>query len=153
MTYLQRLAGALALAGLAFTAPAHAASSAVASASDSVSTSVETMSRSLQRSSTSSSPRPLAQGDYKVIQVAQVAPGLQDVTLQALAATAADGPQITLRVSDKVVTDGGLVVGQVVSARERPYGYEFARADTRVAFFLLLDDDWYRELQSVAVTL
>ena len=131
---------------------AQAASSAVASASDSVSTSVEGMSRSLHRSSTSSSPRPLAQGDYKVIQVAQAAPGLQDVTLQAVAGTGADG-EFTLRLADKAVADGGLVVGQVVTARQRPYGYEFARADTRVAFFLMLDDAWYRELQSVAVTL
>jgi hypothetical protein len=39
----------------------------------------------------------------------------------------------------------------VVLARQRPYGYELARADTRTAFFLLLDDPWYRELQSVVV--
>lgn len=149
---MRLLASVLALLALSALAPSHAASSAVASASDSVSTSVETMSRSLHRSSTSSSPRPLAQGDYKVIQVAQVAPGLHDVTLQAVAATGNEG-QVTLRVADKVVADGGLVVGQVVSARERPYGYEFTRADTRVAFFLMLDDAWYRELQSVAVTL
>lgn len=152
MNFLQRLAGALALLGLVFTAPAYAASSAVASASDSVSTSVETMSKSLHRSSTSSSPRPLAQGDYRVTQVAQAAPGLQDVTLQAVNDGSAEG-QVTLRVADKVVADGGLAPGQVVSARQRPYGYEFARSDTRVAFFLLLDDAWYRELQSVAVTL
>jgi hypothetical protein len=54
---------------------------------------------------------------------------------------------------DRAVQQGGLEVGQVVSARERPYGVEFARADTRTAFLLLLEDDWYRELQSVPVTL
>lgn len=142
----------LVLVALGAVGSAQAASSAVASASDSVSTSVETMSRSLHRSSTSSSPRPLAQGDYQVIQVAQAAPGLQDVTLQAVAGSGADG-EFTLRLADKVVADGGLVVGRVVTARQRPYGYEFVRADTRVAFFLMLDDAWYRELQSVAVTL
>ena len=54
---------------------------------------------------------------------------------------------------DRAAEAGGLVVGQVVSARERPYGLEFARADTQTAFFLLLEDAWYRELKSVAVSL
>jgi hypothetical protein len=94
----------------------------------------------------------VGQGDYRVVQVAQVEAGTQDVTLQAVPGTGASG-EFTLRVPDRAAQLGGLEVGQVVSARERPYGVEFARADTRTAFLLLLEDAWYRELQSVTVTL
>ena len=62
-----------------------AASSAVTSASDSASTSVDATSRSLHRSSASSSPRPLAQGDYRVQRVAKLADGANEVELLALA--------------------------------------------------------------------
>ena len=154
MTLAQRLLAALALA-LATTAaslPALAASSAVASASDSLSTSVDSLSRSIKKSSDSSSRTVVGQGDYQVIQVAQLEPGLREVTLQAVPGTGAKG-EFTLRVADHVAEQGGLAAGQVVSARERPYGVEFTRADTRTAFLLLLEDDWYRELQSVPVTL
>jgi hypothetical protein len=34
-----------------------------------------------------------------------------------------------------------------------PYGYEFAWADTRVAFFLVLAADWRRELEPRPVQL
>lgn len=152
MTPAQRLGAALVLAGLACGTPAQAASSAVASVSDSVSTSVDSVSRSIRKSSDSSSRTVVGQGDYRVILVAQVEPGTQDVTLQALPGSGALG-EFTLRLPDRAAQEGGLVVGQVVSARARPYGWEFARADTRTAFFLLLEDDWYRELKTVAVTL
>jgi len=151
MTPALRLLTALALT-TACAAPALAASSAVTSASDSLSTSVDSLSRSIKKSSDSSARTVVGQGDYRVIQVAQVEAGTQDVTLQAVPGTGASG-EFTLRVSDHAAQQGGLVVGQVVSARERPYGVEFARADTRTAFLLLLEDAWYRELQSVTVTL
>ncbi len=136
--------------------PALATSSAVVSASDSLSTSVDSISRSIKKSSDSSARTVVGQGDYKVIQMAQVEAGSLDVTLQAVPGSGAEG-EFTLRLPDKAVVQGALAVGQVVSARERPYGLEFARADpvthTRTAFFLLLEDAWYRELQSVPVTL
>jgi hypothetical protein len=152
MILAQRLSAAVALAALVATMPALAASSAITSAVDSLSTSVDSLSRSVRKSSDSSSKTVVGQGDYKVIQVAEDGSGAQAVTLQAIAGTGARG-EFTLRVPDKAVQQGGLVVGQVVSARERPYGLEFARADTHTAFLLLLDDAWYRELQSVPVTL
>jgi hypothetical protein len=40
----------------------------------------------------------------------------------------------------------GLARGDTVSVRERAYGFEFARADNKQAFFLVLADDWQREL-------
>ncbi|HEY1392530.1 MAG TPA: hypothetical protein VFV25_04110, partial [Methylibium sp.] len=46
-----------------------------------------------------------------------------------------------------------LAPGRTVTARQRPYGVEFAGGEPRQAFFLALDDDWYRELQAKAVTL
>lgn len=132
-------------------APASAASSAVASTSDSLSTSVESIGNSLRKSSHSSA-RTVVQGDYKVIQVAQLDAGQRDVTLQAVPGSGAMG-EITLRVSEHAAEQGALVVGQVVRANTRPYGVEFARVDTQTAFLLLLDDAWYRELKTVAVTL
>lgn len=154
MNLAQRTVGALALAlaGLAAATAAQAASSAVASASDSLSTSVDSISRSIKKSSDSSSRTVVGQGDYQVIQVAQAEPGTQEVTLRALPGGGATG-EFTLRIPDLAVEQGGLVVGRVVSARERPYGIEFARADTKTAFFLLLEDEWYRELKTVSVTL
>jgi hypothetical protein len=156
MTVLHRLIGTLALAGIGVGSglgpSAWAASSAVASASDSVSTSVDSLSRSIRKSSDSSSRTVVGQGDYQVIQVAELDSGQRDVTLQAVPGRGAQGV-LTLRLPPEAAQRGDLVPGRVVTARERPYGIEFARADTRTAFFLLLDDAWYRELQSVALPL
>ena len=47
-------------------------------------------------------------------------------------------------------------VGDIVHARNRPYGLEFARFNdekTREAFFLVLADDWHKELDSRRVSL
>lgn len=146
-----RLARSLAAAALALAlAPAGATVSTSSAVSDSVDVSSRAMSHSLKRSSESSSGRPVAQGDYRVTQVAQVAPEVQEVTLQAVAGTGARG-ELVLHMPDRAVQAGGVAVGEVVLARQRPYGYELARADTRTAFFLLLDDPWYRELQSIVV--
>jgi hypothetical protein len=147
------LSKALAAAALALVTATAGATVATSSAvSDSVEVSSRAITHSLKRSSDSSSGRPLAQGDYRVTQVAQVAPEVQEVTLQAVPGTGARG-EIVLHMPDRAVQQGGVAVGLVVAARERPYGYELARADTRAAFFLLLDDPWYRELQSVPVRL
>ena len=40
-----------------------------------------------------------------------------------------------------------------MTARSRPYGTEFAYGPAHQAFFLVLADDWYRELQANAVQL
>jgi hypothetical protein len=45
------------------------------------------------------------------------------------------------------------VAGAVVTVKERAYGFEFARQATQEAFFLVLADDWLRELQTKVVTL
>jgi hypothetical protein len=47
----------------------------------------------------------------------------------------------------------GLAPGGTITAQQRPYGVEFAHADTRRAFFLLLNDGVQRELRSNPVSL
>jgi hypothetical protein len=148
----------LALLCAAMSLPALGASSTASSASESVGASVGSISGSIQRSSNSSTTTTgAAEGDYKIVQMATVAerPGHRRLTLQAVAGPAlqqAEG-EFFLYVPDAVVADGHLAAGSIVSARHRPYGIEFAQADTRQAFFLVLTDSWYRELQTTPVVL
>jgi hypothetical protein len=141
---------------VAAVSPSFATSSATSLASESVATSVGSVSNSFQRSSASSSrpATPLSEGDYKVIEMAALAerPGTLRLTLQAVADESAQG-QVVLYLPQAAVDQGRVAQGQLVTARHRPYGVEFASAETRRAFFLVLDDDWYRELQTNAVTL
>jgi hypothetical protein len=116
---------------------------------------VGSVSTSFEKSSDSSSKgKPVAAGDYKVIEVAQAPtrPGTVRLTLQALADNSAEG-EYYLYLPQEAATQGGVAAGQVVTARARSYGLEFAQASTKEAFFLVLNDDWYRELQTKVVTL
>ncbi len=136
--------------------PAFAASIATSSASESSTTSVGSVSGSIQKSSAASSkpPTPLLAGDYRVVEVTLLAnrPDTRGMRLQSLTDASAEG-EFLLFVPQEVLARGALAPGQVVTARERPYGIEFSVAATQEAFFLVLADDWYRELQSNAVTL
>lgn len=155
MTYLKSLLASLTLLGGAAALPVMAASSAASSASDSVSTSVGSVSDSIQKSSESSAGKnTVADGDYRVLDVAAVAerPGLVRIQLQALADATAEGG-LYLFVPQATAAQGQLAVGQVVTARNHAYGVEFAKADTRQAFFLAMNDAWHRELKSNPVTL
>lgn len=152
--FARRLLASAALLSLAGASlPALAASSAASSASESLSTSVGSISDSFRQSSDSSSrPTRTADGNYRVTEVAAVGgrPGMLKLTLQP---AAEGGEAFALVLPQKAVDAGGVAVGQTVQARNRPYGVEFARADTRQAFFLVLEDEWYRELASNPVTL
>lgn len=53
----------------------------------------------------------------------------------------------------KVVEETGLAAGMVVAARERAYGLEFSVFGQQQAFFLVLQDEWYRDLHNKPVTL
>jgi len=154
MTPIRRLFAPVALATLAaISLPALAASSAASSASESLSTSVGSVSDSFQNSSASSDrPNRTADGDYKVIEVAAAdeRPGKLRVMLQPAEGA---GQAFELYLPQKAVDAGGVAVGQVVSARNRDYGVEFARADNRQPFYLVLEDAWYQELASNPVTL
>ncbi len=131
----------LALLSCAAPLAALAASSAASSVSDSLTQSSASISDSLTDSSHSSSPaNRQAQGDYKVIDVAEVAgqPGCEELYLR-LPRTAAD--------------QGHVGNGAIVTALQRPYGIEFAANQPRAAFFLALADDVVREMKLTPVTL
>jgi len=135
--------------------PALAESSAASSASDSVSTSVGSISGSIKNSSNSSSKTTdVAEGDYKVIEVAAVSeqPGTVRMKLQAVNDRGADG-EFFLYLPQDAVEQGRLAQGRIVTAHQRPYGVEFTSAATQKPFFLVLADEWYRELKSNAVVL
>lgn len=134
--------------------PSLAASSAASTASDSVSTSVGSVSDSIRGSSDSSSKKDVAAGDYKVIDMAAAPdkPGMVRLTLLAVNETNAENAFFLL-VPERVAQQAVIATGQVVAARTRPYGTEFAKADSGQAFFLVLQDEWYRELRTTAVVL
>ncbi len=154
MTPIRRFIAPVALLALAgATAPALAASSAASSASESLSTSVGSVSDSFKNSSESSDrPNRTADGDYKVIEVAAAHQRPETLRLKLQPADGT-GEAFELYLPQKAADVGGVAVGQVVSARNRDYGVEFARADNRLPFFLVLEDAWYQELASNPVTL
>jgi hypothetical protein len=155
---MKRLKSSLAAAAvlcLAAALPAWADSSASSASSESSSTSVGSISTSFGKSSDSSSKGDkTAAGDYKVIDVAEAParPGTVRVRLQAVADGSTEG-EFFLYLPQPTAVQARLSAGQVITARARSYGLEFAMARTQKAFFLALDDDWYRELQTHVVRL
>jgi hypothetical protein len=155
MKQIERAAALAALCAGVAMSPAHAtgsASSASMTGSSASSASVGSVSDSFKASSDGSSRTTAAQGDYKVIEVAAVAerPEMARLRLQSLAGQEGE---VQLDLPARTVERSGIEVGQVVAVQVRPYGLEFARGDTREAFFLVLDDDWHRELRAHAVAL
>lgn len=150
---LNRLALA-SLISLSVAAPAFADSIA-SSASSAGSKSVGSLSDSITGSSNSSSgDNKVAEGDYRILEVAE-APGKPDRVRLKLQATAQPGPagEFSLDLPRATFDRQRLAATDVVSVRQRPYGLEFAHGGTREAFFLVLADDWHRELDPRAVTL
>ena len=133
---------------------AHAESSLVSSAFDSLSTSVGQSSKSISNSSDSSSKhQDLAAGDYRVTEVAEAPgrPGMVALKMQPVADQPGASP-FTLTLPAATVDRHAIAAGQVVTALARPYGFEFAKADTKQGFFLVMQDDWHRELKSRQVS-
>ena len=136
------------------------AESLASSASSAGSASLGSLSESVKGSSNSSSPADkVAEGDYRVIEVAAVAerPGMLRVTLQAQAAARDGEGPLWLVLPQQALGQRELVPGDTVSAKHRPYGIEFARVArggaAREAFFLVLADDWINELAPRALKL
>jgi hypothetical protein len=178
MAYLFKSAATIAMAFGFAGAPAWAASSASSAASDSITTLSGSVSTSLGKSSDSSKggDKSAAAGDYKIIEVAQAAhpnaaqpsaaqpnaahPAAPDAVaadtmrlkLQAVADSSADG-EFYLYLPRAALAQSRLNTGHIVTVTPRPYGIEFANTSSREAFFLVLQDDWYRELQTKALTL
>ena len=67
--------------------------------------------------------------------------------MQHVAHAGDDAAVIYLDVPRPALRDRAASPGDIVGVRQRPYGYEFAWADTRAAFFLVLAADWQRELE------
>lgn len=150
MPSLNRLMLSLAL-GVAAALPAMASTSASSTSSAGSSASVGSLSDSIQGSSNSSAGTQVAEGPYRVIDVA-LAPDAAGRTQVRLAAV--HGEQIfVLLLPQATAAQAQLTAGDIVQVRERGYGLQFARADAREPFFLVLDDARWRELQSRPVTL
>jgi hypothetical protein len=126
------------------------AESLASSASSTASFAASSASNSLEASSGSSSKgTTAAAGDYRIeaVTVAADRPGMVRLALQP-AAGGATRTAFVLVLPQRTAEQQGLVRGDTVSVRERAYGFEFARADTRQAFYLVLADDWQRELDA-----
>jgi len=128
------------------------AESFASSASSAGSASSGSVSDSLSGSSDSSkSDRKVADGDYRIIQIAQTPDraGRTRLTLQA------DNPddRIVLDMPQTTFHAQQLAAGDKMYAQNRVYGIEFGRGDTRQPFYLVLADEWYSELASRPVTL
>lgn len=141
-------------------ATAACAESLASSASSAASQSVGSLSESIQNSSQGSSRAArTADGDYRVIEVAEVAgrPGMLQLTLRAAAAPDDEAAGFMLTLPRQALGARGVAVGDLIHASNRPYGIEFARAaavdERRDPFFLVLRDDWRRELDAHPVSL
>ena len=148
-----RVATVTILLGLA--APAFASGSASSASSEGSSASSGSVSDSFEASSDSSKgEEKTTAGDYRVIEMAESAqrPGRLRLVLQPLAAAQA-GKTFVLYVPQQTADNARIAVGETLSARTRDYGMEFAKADTGRAFYLVLEDVWYRELNARPVTL
>jgi len=135
--------------------PALADTTLSASVSDSISTAVGSVSTSLKKSSQSSTKDDkVAEGDYKVIEVTAEAdqPGMVRLKLQALADAGPD-ESFDLILPQKTVELNQVAKGAIVTARNRPYGMAFATGEARQDFFLVLQDQWFRELATRPVVL
>lgn len=129
------------------------ASSAASSALDSLSTSVGVFSNAVSGVSTSSSPGggKVAQGDYRIERAntvdaatPRVALGLQPTDDSV--ATGARAWELLLPAA--VATAAALEPGQVLTVRERPYGFGLWRAGSEQPFYLVVHDDWAHALQA-----
>jgi hypothetical protein len=130
------------------------ADSVASSASSAGSASSGSISDSIGGSSNSSNnDRRVTAGQYRVIDIAQTPPkaGVTRMTLRALAAGTVQ--DFYLDVPDRALAERRVENGELIQVNVRTYGYEFAHADTHRAFFLALQDDWYRELGSRQVTI
>jgi hypothetical protein len=147
MKIVSRHAAVIVMALAATSALAESSASTAASATSSAAGS---LSNSLQGSSNSSSKTTTAAaGEYRIEAVTADAdrPGMVRLALQPLVPND-ERQAFVLVLPQRTVAQEGLVRGDTVSARTRPYGIEFARAETRQAFFLVVADAWLQELDA-----
>ncbi len=146
---------AIAALAAAFTALPARADSLASSASSAGSASVGSVSDSFRASSNSSSNdnKRAAAGDYRVDAIVAVAGSADRVRLELSPVDRAADECFALELPARALDQVQLVAGSVVNARQRPYGVEFALAPAGEPFYLVLEDDWYRELAAHRVTI
>ena len=149
LTTSRRLLGLAAALTVACNANADSFASSASSAGSASSGSIST---SLNGSSNSSSrDNKVANGPYRIIDIAAT-PGRDGMTRLTMRADAAPAP-LVLDLPRAAFDQQQLAQGDLVHAQNRAYGIEFSRNDTRAAFFLVLADDWYGELATRPVSL
>lgn len=152
----RQLATLLLAACLAAAAQAESLGSAASSASSAGSASSGSLSDSVNGSSRSSTGKQVADGDYRVIEMAEAAgkPGFVQLRLRAVEAEVGE---FTLTLPAQALRPQALGVGDVVHARNRVWGLEFARtlptSGAGEPFFLALNDEALRDLRSHALSL
>jgi hypothetical protein len=151
MKFQLRLIAGVAALGLALGAQAESFASSASSAGSASSGSV---SDSLSGSSNSSkNDRKVADGDYRIIQIAAT-PERAGRTRLTLATQEQGAEQrVVLDLPQATFEQQQLAVGDAIHARNRVYGLEFARVDNRQPFYLVLADEWYGELASRPLSL
>ena len=145
----------LLLAAVLSAAPAAHAESFASSASSASSASIGSLSTSIGKSSDASSKGgQVAAGEYRVVAVAALdgQPGMLRVRLRALDEKTS-WREFDLHLPEQAVPAGGLGAGQAVTVGARDYGFAFARTGAAEAFFLVLEDGWFRELRNRPVAL
>lgn len=147
---VSRLASAL-FVGIVVALGCRADSFASSSASSAGSASVGSLSDSIT-SASGSLTNALAEGDYRIVEVAGATrPDTLRLKMLPLAGEGDESAGIHLDLPLRALGDREAAPGVVVGVRRRPYGYEFAWADTRAAFFLALTPEWHRELEPRAL--
>lgn len=152
MTFARHLFITALLSGAAVQAQADSFASSASSAGSASSGSIST---SLNGSSNSSNHNDrIANGAYRIDRVEALAqaPGRPDMVRVSMQAEHVD-QQLTLDLPATVFARQNLGRGDLVDVQKRDYGFQFAHADTRAAFFLVLADDWHDELAARPVTL
>jgi hypothetical protein len=158
MTPAKTLVVVAVAAALSSVLPAAADSFASSASSASITASVGSVSTSFGKSSDSATKTAAAaDGDYVIAAIAAAPerPGTLRLTLQAQTDKSADR-EFYLYLPQTVAERAQLAQGGTVTARARIYGTEFAQRSAsheNTAFFLVLADETYRELQARAVQL
>ena len=152
MTSIAALRGAIIAAVLGAAMSAHA-DSFTSSASSAGSASIGSISDSFGASSNSSSgDKKRADGRYRLTDIGDT-PGRAGVARLTMQVEHDPQQRIVLDLPKAVVQQQGFVRGDFVQAKNRDYGVEFARDDTRKAFYLVLADEWYNELAARKVSI
>jgi hypothetical protein len=140
---------------VAFTSLSARADSLASSASSAGSASVGSVSDSFRGSSNSSSNdnKKSAAGDYRVDAIVAVAHRPDRVRLELSPIDRPSEEGFALELPARALEQVRVTTGSVVNARPRPYGVQFALAPAGEPFYLVVEDDWYRELAAHRVTL